>query len=381
MTLVANSSGADYDTARETQVSAGNADIVVFQQFSKPQEAWNAHYSEMPTWQQYIEEGYMSDLTAYDFITSYNASTLATVSYNDRVYALPTGVSAYNGIFYNKQIYAALGLQVPTTWDALLDNMAKIKQAGYNVVTLGMSEREYALESYVIYSLLGSWFGDDLNNVIQGLISGEIKHTDPQIMEVYAALNEFCSYFVENATGVTKSSAIAQFSTGSVAMFAEASWSNKAIAEAIDGDFEFGYFAMPGKDERTDELPPQFATKTDNSWVMPTNAPNPDGALAFLEWISSPEIYQGFINKVQMNSTVNDVVVDSDFLASLDFGMKDIRSHAEQHLYDLAGMGVYGDWYGFKMTYVDTMGGPLTIDQLAQNAAADFAAWQSAMGF
>ena len=380
LTLVANGSGADYDTARETQIAAGQVDIVVAQQFSTPQEEWNAAYAEMPAWQQYVTQGLFADLTNYDFTKRYNASTLETVSWDGKVYALPIGVSAYNGMFYNCAIFNELGLSVPQTWDELITCMETIKQAGYQVVTLGMSEREYALKSYLIYSLLGSWFGDDVNNVIQGLVTGEIKHTDPEITEIYTALDTFCSYCVENVTGVTKSSAIAQFSTGTVALFVEATWSNSSIATAVDGDFEFGYFAIPGKEARSDGLAPQFAVKTDNSWVMPTTAPNPEGAIAFLEWVSSDEVYQGLINTVEMSSTVHGISVQSDFLASLEYGMQDVRSHAEQSIYAQAGIGEYGDWLGFKMLYAKTMGGPLTVEELAQKAADDFATWQTAMG-
>ena len=43
---------------------------------------------------------------------------------------MPVGGAMGGGILYNKKVYADLGLTVPTTWAAFMDNNAKIKAAG-----------------------------------------------------------------------------------------------------------------------------------------------------------------------------------------------------------------------------------------------------------
>ncbi|MEJ5189695.1 MAG: extracellular solute-binding protein [Breznakiellaceae bacterium] len=53
-----------------------------------------------------------------------------TVSINGRSYAVPVGEIMAGGWFYNKKVYAELGLKVPRTWAELMANCEKIKAAG-----------------------------------------------------------------------------------------------------------------------------------------------------------------------------------------------------------------------------------------------------------
>lgn len=50
-------------------------------------------------------------------------------TFDGKIYAVPNNV-AYWAIFYNKNVYKELGLEVPKTWDELEGNLAKIKAAG-----------------------------------------------------------------------------------------------------------------------------------------------------------------------------------------------------------------------------------------------------------
>jgi raffinose/stachyose/melibiose transport system substrate-binding protein len=54
----------------------------------------------------------------------------STVTSSGKVYGAPWGGFMAGAILYNKPVYAKLGLQVPTTWDAFMANSAKIKASG-----------------------------------------------------------------------------------------------------------------------------------------------------------------------------------------------------------------------------------------------------------
>ena len=45
-------------------------------------------------------------------------------------YGAPWNTSMSGGVLYNKDIYAELGLEIPTTWDEFIANSEKIKDAG-----------------------------------------------------------------------------------------------------------------------------------------------------------------------------------------------------------------------------------------------------------
>ena len=51
-------------------------------------------------------------------------------SADGKVRGVPFGAAMGGGIYYNKKIYADLGLKIPTTWKEFMDNNAKIKAAG-----------------------------------------------------------------------------------------------------------------------------------------------------------------------------------------------------------------------------------------------------------
>jgi raffinose/stachyose/melibiose transport system substrate-binding protein len=53
-----------------------------------------------------------------------------SVSTANGTYGAPWNSSMAGGILYNKDIYAELGLKVPTTWDEFIANSQKIKESG-----------------------------------------------------------------------------------------------------------------------------------------------------------------------------------------------------------------------------------------------------------
>lgn len=60
-----------------------------------------------------------------DVISSYYPG----VSVGKRIYGAPFGSAMGGGILYNKGIYKKLGLKIPLTWKAFMENNAKIKKA------------------------------------------------------------------------------------------------------------------------------------------------------------------------------------------------------------------------------------------------------------
>ncbi|MFD0670709.1 extracellular solute-binding protein [Cohnella sp. GCM10027633] len=76
----------------------------------------------------------MLDLTNEPFMADVLDSFKSTVSYNGKVYGVPAGASLAGGWFYNKKIYAELGLSVPKTWAELMDNNKKVQAAGKTAI-------------------------------------------------------------------------------------------------------------------------------------------------------------------------------------------------------------------------------------------------------
>ena len=361
---------AEVDQVIQTRISAGNIDVVSFQTFSKPQQDWNKASMDKPAWQQYIDEGLLLDLTDKEFVKSYNQNTLAGNAYNDRFYSVCQGTVAYNGLFYNKAIFTELGLKVPNTWDEFLAVCEAVKADGkYSVLSAGAAD-QWPLNMFANAMLSGN-YGMDMVEIGKKLLTGDMKHTDPEIMLIYNCMDQFASYLEPGVTGIAYSDAPGRFAAGNMAMYADGSWSAPDIKKA-NPDIDFGYFPLPGVKAREDGLPNQFAIKYDLSFAVPTNAPNQDGALAFLTYFAQKDVYTAFLNKVAgFSATQDGITLENEFLNSLNDGLQKPVLNAEHLVYAPKGVGEYGAGQ-FSFLYLKTLGGPLTPAELAQKADEDF---------
>ena len=362
---------SEHDQVMQTRLSAGNVDVVSFQQFSKPQEDWNAAAMDKPLWQQYIDEGLLLDLSQEAFMARFTESAKQDNAYNGKNYSMPTSTVAYNGLFYNKTIFEELNLSVPTTWDAFIDLCQAIRDDGrYAVITCGAAD-QWPLNMFAT-GIMTSLYGQESEAIGQGIFTGEIKHTDPQILELYAMMDQFASFLEPGVTGVAYSDVPGRFASGKVAMLADGSWQAPTI-DAANPDFAYGYFPIPGKTAREDGLPPQFGIKYDLAFAVAANAKNKEGALAFLDYFSTKEVYTDFLNAVGgFTPTQPDITLDNAFLNSLAPGLQKPYVHAEHRLYSPKGVGEYGGNGGFSFFYLKTLGGPFTYEELAQRAEEDF---------
>lgn len=76
-----------------------------------------------------VEAGHITDLAGQPFLKAYTDDVLKSVEVNGRIYGLPMNMLAL-GIFYNKDIFAKAGLEVPKTFNELMQVCAKLKSQG-----------------------------------------------------------------------------------------------------------------------------------------------------------------------------------------------------------------------------------------------------------
>ena len=80
-----------------------------------------------------IDGGYVMDLTGNEVIESLGLTQadMGDVSYNGKWYAFPVDFKTW-GVYYNKTIFAELGLEVPTTHAELLEVCQALEDGGYD---------------------------------------------------------------------------------------------------------------------------------------------------------------------------------------------------------------------------------------------------------
>ncbi|WP_268741814.1 ABC transporter substrate-binding protein [Paenibacillus vortex] len=96
----------EFKQAQRARITANDVDVLADLSGMRlsPQE-WTPG-AKVPDWQQWIDTGLIADLSDQAFIKNYNANDIEKAgTYNDKVYAVPTGKVAMSGLFYNKEIF------------------------------------------------------------------------------------------------------------------------------------------------------------------------------------------------------------------------------------------------------------------------------------
>ena len=79
-------------------------------------------------------EAYFLDLTNEPFMANVDDGFKPAVTVDGKVYGIPGAAGMGGGWLYNKRVYDELGLSVPNTWEALMNNCQIIKDAGKTAI-------------------------------------------------------------------------------------------------------------------------------------------------------------------------------------------------------------------------------------------------------
>ena len=189
----------------------------------------------------------------------------------------------FSGIYYNKDLFAANNVAVPTTWSELVTACQTFTAANIPCMTAGGKDGWPIFVG--AYGLLGAAFPDQAA-LVQGLWEGTIKYTDPAWVDLLAKYQIYNRDMMEpGASGLAGDAAPGRFASGAVAMFPGGTWYGPAI-EAAQPAFEWGYIPFPGSDTAADNQ--YMFGKYDQGWAIAANSPNKDAALGIPDRVLRP---------------------------------------------------------------------------------------------
>ena len=209
----------------------------------------------------YVDPGVAAPLDDYladgwkDTFTS--DAVFSQMTYDGKIYAVPLNIAAACA-FYNTEMFEAAGVEVPATWDEMLDACGKLEAAGYTPITISAGTA-WCLSMVAGY--LCEMEGVDL----AALEDGSATWEDGKLESAAGKLVELSKYFQRTAAGDTNDVATANFYNEEAAILIQGSW---AIAQ-INGsnpDFESkcGVFQFPGVERviaKSDSLAMSSKTK------------------------------------------------------------------------------------------------------------------------
>jgi raffinose/stachyose/melibiose transport system substrate-binding protein len=328
----------DLSTVTQTRLTANDVDVVDMFGFANAAQPYMKNV-DPPNWQTLIEAGYLLDISDQPFVKFYDQPTIMDAgSYNGKVYQVNLGRVSYSGIYYNKDLFAANNVKVPTTWSELVTACETFNTAGIPCMTAGGKDGWPIFVG--AYGLTGSIYPDQLA-LVEGLWTGTIKWNDAKAIEMWEKMKVYAQDMMEQgASGIAGDAAPGRFASGAVAMFPGGTWYASAI-EAAEPSFEWGYIPFPGSDNADDNK--YLFGKYDQGWVIAAKSPNIDAALSYVAEFSEPANYQAFANAVGFIPTQPNATLDTQIGNEVAPYLANFRVGLEQYWVAPKGAGQYAN--------------------------------------
>ncbi|MEO8244786.1 MAG: extracellular solute-binding protein [bacterium] len=266
--------GADGDNMVKTRLATGEmSDILQYNSGSlfqalKPEQSL-ADLSDLSA-QAGILDSFKSVVTAAD----------------GTVRGVPFGPAMGGGIYYNKPVYAALGLTVPTTWDEFMANNEKIKAAGKVAVagTFGdtWSSQLFVLADFYNVAAADPTFAADYT-------ANKAKYASiPAAMAGFQHLEDVYKAGYMNADfGAAKfDDGMRMVATGEAAHYPMLTFGIGSVKQnEPDNLNDVGFFAQPGTDAAHNGLTVWMPA----ALYTPAGGANLEEAKKFLDFVASVE--------------------------------------------------------------------------------------------
>lgn len=257
---------SNYDTIVDTQLSAGEGPDIICE---SPGSALK-----------HARLGYLEPLN--DLGAKYSDAGTSVYSFDGSVYALP-GISWFEGIYFNRQLFEENGIELPKTFDEYIAVCKKFEELGITPLAAGLKSWEPMLKNSMAFMTAeylstdaGKSFGADYRD-------GKVKMEgtwDPYLEKWSEMIAS--GVYTTDMTGIDHDQALEQFATGGAAMFCSGPWDLETI--------------MSKNPELQIDMMPFHGTKESAGWLIGgpgcgfaanAKSANKDAAMKILTAISS----------------------------------------------------------------------------------------------
>jgi raffinose/stachyose/melibiose transport system substrate-binding protein len=353
----------DLSTVTQTRLTANDVDIIDIFGFANAAQPYMKNVTP-PNWQTLIDAGLLADLTGEAFVKNYDPAAIKDAcSYNDKAYCINLGRVSYSGIYYNKDLFTANNVKVPTTWSELVAACEVFTAKDIPCMTAGGKDGWPIFVG--AYGLIGSEYPDQAA-LVKGLWDGTIKWNDAKSLDMWQKMKVYAQNMMESgASGIAGDAAPGRFASGEVAMFPGGTWYASAI-EAAQPAFDWGYIPFPGSDNPDDNK--YLFGKYDQGWAVAEKSPNKACAMLYLNEFSDPANYQAFANAVGFIPTQPGATLNTKIGAAVAAYLANFRVGYEQYWIAPKGAGQYANPFA---TYFKPFGTYDDPQELADKVQAD----------
>ena len=195
-------------------------------------------------------QGYLLDLTEQPFVLKYARFGLSAYISNGKIYATPLQ-SWYEGIFYNKRIFAENGISVPKSLAGFIEIHKELAKKGIKPQTMGARSWEPMMKQSIGIVNNEFYSKSENRNFDAEFNEGRASLAEAWLEAVTAwseVITDGC--LSPDMLDLSYEQALAEFAGGKAAMWESGPWAvNDIIAINPDIEKDLGMFPIPGLTE------------------------------------------------------------------------------------------------------------------------------------
>ncbi|WP_431278499.1 extracellular solute-binding protein [Leifsonia poae] len=209
-----------------------------------------------------------------------------TVTFDGKVSGIPDQIEEV-GLFYNKDIFAKYGLEVPKNLADLETIADTLKSKG--IIPFALGDKEGWEGGHMLSMSLASRVGAEEETK---LIAGDSDWSSDGVVASINTWKEFKdkAWIPPSAGAITYNNANALFYSGKAAMNPTGTWLVQDLASSTKADI--GFIPFPGPDDKGVAI-----GGLGNGTFMSAKAKDPAAALKFMDYLVSPDHGQWAVNQ------------------------------------------------------------------------------------
>ncbi|MDQ0923884.1 raffinose/stachyose/melibiose transport system substrate-binding protein [Pseudarthrobacter sp. W1I19] len=250
----------------------------------------------------YAKANTFEDLTGQAFLNNVDDIGLKPGEVDGKTFGYSQS-SYVTGVFYNKDMFEKLGIDVPKSWDELTTAAAKIKAAGTAPFVFTAAD---AWTNQYFYHNAVAIYAQEHPSFMEDLATGKAKWQDNnlftrQVQRFQDLVKK--DYFVPGANSLPGQEGQNVFASGKAAMYLMGTWT---LSSLTPQGFEMGMFPLPINEPGQ---PPAVASSlSDNMYSVTSWSKKKDAAEKFLDFLTQKESAIAYSEANKNASTIKGAV-------------------------------------------------------------------------
>ena len=265
-------------------------------------------YPQNADFKGWAADGQFVDLTdESDILGNLYDGAAEAYAVDSKIYNVPLTTNV-SGVYYNKDAFAELGIEVPKSLAEFQDIVKKIKDDGQTPFAEALGD-PWTVNGFAQLAWIQSAGGAQAaNDYLRFSDKGAIAE-DEVSKNVAAYLDLLAGNGQSNSDGALYADTVAVFAEGKALMMPNGSWA-LAVIRQQEPDFEVGFFPMPGL---TADAPVMTVGAADMAVSISADSKNVDASKDFVKYLSSTEAMQKYYDVDGSPTSVKGIDTEGKF--------------------------------------------------------------------